>query len=142
MVVTHLYHVWEARGTKRFFSRGRVFAAHFQDLRFFAPLFTRSGRTRPWKMAAKKRTSITNDSVMMYKWIVKLDFLRTIELGELLVKRSGRHAAAGIVLQRFRLLVPVGRFQRCVSFELCRIALSTPRNRINQSCTRLPSQVR
>lgn len=100
MVVTHLYHVWEARGTKRFFSRGRVFAAHFQDLRFFAPLFTRSGRTRPWKMAAKKRTSITNDSVMMYKWIVKLDFLRTIELGELLVKRSGRHAAAGIVLQR------------------------------------------
>lgn len=52
------------------------------------------------KWPQKKRTSITNDSVMMYKWIVKLDFLRTIELGELLVKRSGRHAAAGIVLQR------------------------------------------
>lgn len=98
MVVTHLYHVWEARGTKRFFSRGRVFAAHFQDLRFFAPLSV--GARPAMENGHKKRTSITNDSVMMYKWIVKLDFLRTIELGELLVKRSGRHAAAGIVLQR------------------------------------------
>lgn len=77
-------------------ARTRVCGSFPRSALFLPP--SQLGCARPWKMAAKNAIQLQM-TVMMYKWIDKLDFLRTIELGELLVKRSGRHA--GIVLQRF-----------------------------------------